>query len=251
LKPVENDLIGIKQVVRLEWMQKVVQFLLAGMEERKIRIELHEYLSGILGSGSKSERGATSRSQVVNMLMNIWVKPQPWLKEFRDDCLASIQKNQGDEITFHWSMISAAYPFWFHVAKQTGRLLALQSKVTQPQIFKRIIEQYGDRETVKRYARYVVRSFVAWGVLIDSSTKGEYEKMASFTVGADGTKRLFESSLYTNSSGKGIFEQLVHHPAFFPFQFLNVNRTFLNGFPDRIEVIHSGYEEVLLQVKTV
>ena len=65
-------------------------------------------------------------------------------------------------LPLHSAILSAAYPFWFNVATQTGRLLKLQEQITQHQIFNRLKEQYGDRETVSRNARYTIRSFVAW-----------------------------------------------------------------------------------------
>lgn len=68
----------------------------------------------------------------------------------------------------------AAYPFWSVVAAQVGRLLRLQGVATAAQINRRVQERYGERPTVARATRRVVRSFVEWGVLDDTATRGRY-----------------------------------------------------------------------------
>ena len=69
-------------------------------------------------------------------------------------------------------MALAAYPFWGAVAAQTGRLLRLQGTVAAAQVQRRIKEGYGERDTVSRAARRVLRSFIDWRVLTDTATKG-------------------------------------------------------------------------------
>ena len=147
-----HESIGIKQVIRFDWMQKTVNLLLAGLDATKIRQELHEFLADKKGNGSKGERSDQTRTFAVNNLMKIWVSPDSELILLRDASLSSLRENSLMPLAVHWGMISAVYPFWFNVARQTGRLLALQEQVTQMQIIGRMKEQYGDRQTVSRYA---------------------------------------------------------------------------------------------------
>jgi len=146
-----HEAIGIKQAIRFEWMQKAANLLLAGLDAKTIRQELHEFLADRKGNGSEGERSDQTRTFVVNNLMKIWVSPDPELIPFRDASLAFLRENPSMALAVHWGMISAVYPFWFNVARQTGRLLALQDQVTQTQIINRLKEQYGDRQTVSRY----------------------------------------------------------------------------------------------------
>ena len=149
-----HEAIGIKQAIRFEWMQKAANLLLAGLDAKTIRQELHEFLADRKGNGSEGERSDQTRTFVVNNLMKIWVSPDPELIPFRDASLAFLRENPSMALAVHWGMISAVYPFWFNVARQTGRLLALQDQVTQTQIINRLKEQYGDRQTVSRYSRF-------------------------------------------------------------------------------------------------
>jgi len=155
-------------------------------------------------------------------------------------------------LAIHWGMISAVYPFWFNVARQTGRLLALQDQVTQTQIIYRLKEQYGDRQTVSRYARFVIRSFVSWGALKDSESKGCYEKTAPVSITEPYLAiLLFESALLASPEAKGSLRLLLNNPAFFPFHIPGITGDFVSRHSDRIDVIRYGLDEELLKLKNV
>ena len=48
-----HEAIGIKQAIRFEWMQKAANLLLAGLDAKTIRQELHEFLADRKGNGSE------------------------------------------------------------------------------------------------------------------------------------------------------------------------------------------------------
>lgn len=245
-----HEAIGIKQAIRFEWMQKAANMLLAGLEAKTIRQELHEFLADRKGNGSEGDRSDQTRTFVVNNLMKIWVSPAPELIPFRDASLAFLRENPSMALAVHWGMISAVYPFWLNVARQTGRLLALQDQVTQTQIISRLKEQYGDRQTVSRYARYIIRSFVAWGALNDSEAKGCYEKPAPVSIAEPNLAVLMlESALLATPEGKGVLGLLLCNPAFFPFQLPMMTGDFVSYRSDRIVVVRYGLDDELLKLK--
>ena len=177
-----HEKLGLKQTIRYEWMQKATNLMLSGLDEKTIRQELHQFLSDRKGNGSEGVRSENTRIFVVNNLMNIWVAPEPELIPFRDASLTVLREGHSSALAVHWGMISAAYPFWLKVASQVGRLLALQDQITRPQIFARVKEQYGDRESVARAVRFAVRSFVAWDFLADAGSKGCYQGMSQMDI---------------------------------------------------------------------
>lgn len=242
--------IGIKQAVRLEWMEKTVNLLLSGLDAASIRQELHEYLTDRKGDGSRGERSAKARTFAVTNLMKIWVSPDSELVALRDDALLCIRHEPSAALAVHWAMISAAYPFWFNVARQTGRLLNLQNQMTQAQVVHRLKEQYGDRQTVSRYAQFVVRSFVAWGVLKDAATTGCYEKTRPLMI-ADRNLvlLLLESVLQAMPEGKATLPVLLNAPAFFPFQLPVITGDFVGQNAARIQVVRYGLDEEMLELK--
>ncbi len=245
-----HEAIGIKQAIRFEWVQKAANLLLAGLDAKTIRQELHEFLADRKGNGAEGERSDQTRTFVVNNLMKIWVSPDPELIPFREASLAFLREHPSMARAVHWGMISAVYPFWFNVARQTGRLLALQDQVTQTQIINRLKEQYGDRQTVSRYARYVVRSFVACGALKDSKAKGCYEKAAPLRIAdANLAILMFESALLATPEARGALGLLLKNPAFFPFQLPVMTGDFVSQRSDRIDVVRYGLDDELLKLK--
>jgi hypothetical protein len=242
-----HNSLGIKQVVRLEWMQQTVNYLLSGLSKNEIRQELKGYLSERRGSGTIHTRGEVSRNQIVNILMNIWITPKNELLDFRNICLRILRLPESPAILPHWCMIAATYPFWSNVAKQVGRLLSLQDSARQDQVFARMKELYGDRETVVRFSRYVIRSFVAWGVLSDTSIRGCYRKNISQSiVNKELALLLIEANLHALEDGRGNLSLLVNSPSNFPFIFPHIGSDLLNTQLDRIHISNSSSDDPFL-----
>ncbi|MGD9489076.1 MAG: hypothetical protein AB7W47_13705 [Calditrichaceae bacterium] len=245
-----HEKLGIKQTIQRQWMDKTVQMMLAGLSEKEIRSELDEYLSTQKQSGGIGERGKKTYGMAISLLA-AWFAPKEELRPFSNDALC-IARELPTELwkPLHWAVLSASYPFWFNVARQTGRLLNLQYQITQPQIFSRLKEQYGDRETVSRNARYTVRSFVAWGALKDSETKGCYEKASPVRiVDAKLVILMLESALMATPEAKSALGLLLNNPAFFPFQLPVLTGDFVSQRSDRIELVRYGLDDELLMLK--
>jgi hypothetical protein len=245
-----HEKLGIKQTIQKHWMDLTVQLILSGMNEKQIRSELDQFLSTQKQSGGVGERGQKTYGMAIGILSS-WFSPDPELISFRDEALRIAQTFPSSQwFPLHWAVISASYPFWFNVAKQVGRLLNLQNRITQVQVFGRMKEQYGDRGTVSRNARYTVRSFVAWGALNDSETKGCYEKAAPVSVVDPNIAILMvESVLHATPEARGALGLLLNNPAFFPFQLPVLTGDFIAKHSDRIDVDRYGLDDELLKLK--
>lgn len=210
--------IGIKQVIRLEWMDRCLGLLLSGMPAEEIRKDMTDYLADKKQSGGIGERGDKTYTIAIGILA-AWFDPSPELIDLRDGLLMKAKQCSKDNwLPLHWALMIAAYPFWHNVAIQTGRVLALQEKVTQKQIFDRLVERYGERATVLRNARYAVRSFVAWGVMEDTEIKGRYKKSDAIAVSDPQIiAMLFEVMLISTPGHKAPLRSLMASPALFPF----------------------------------
>jgi len=241
--------LGVKQTIQIDWMDRVVQMLLAGMSEPEIREDLNEFLSTQKQSGGIGERGKKTYSMAISILSS-WFPKDEELKAFCANALDLAKSLQPSEwLPLHWAVVSASYPFWFNVAKQVGRILNLQDKITQRQIFDRLIEQYGDRETVARNARYTVRSFVAWNILKDSNSRGCYEKTDLYIINnPDIAILLIESALHVTPDGKGALGLLTNSPGFFPFQVPLLTGDFIAQNCERIDVVHHSFDDELLKL---
>lgn len=245
-----HDTIGVKQVIPYKWIQKTARLQLAGVSARNIRQELHTALDTAGKQGQSGERSAWTRTFLVNNLMSIWPSPAIELVSFRDRAMHALRDQPDQEFAIHWAMISAVYPFWFNTARQTGRLLNLQLQATQAQIVSRLKEQYGDRQTVSRYARFVVRSFVDWGVLVDTTAPGHYQKADAISViDHNLASLLLYAALIATPGGKAPLNELMANPAFFPFSLPTISGESLMGDSPTFKLVRYGIDEVFLSLE--
>jgi hypothetical protein len=168
-----GQMIGFSQRIRLEWLEYTTNLVLAGNSKHEIASALKERLRDRLSVGNDPERG--NRDKAITILMKIWVAVPADLKALRDEALDLLQRlPKNDKILVHWCMCMAVYPFFGAVAEAAGRLLQLQGAVAAAQVQRRVREQLGERETVARAARRILRAFVDWTVLVETGEKGIY-----------------------------------------------------------------------------
>ena len=151
--------IGVDRLVRLKWLEQTASLVLAGNDDATIKAILQAELKDSFRSDNPDVRGSIDKS--ITILLKVWLRAPAGLESLRIgglDLLKSLPSHY--HIAVHWGMVMAVYPFWASVALQTGRLLKLQGSAAATQVQRRIREQYGERETVSRRARYVLRSYV-------------------------------------------------------------------------------------------
>ena len=181
--------IGFSQRVRLEWLEQTANLVLAGNDKTAINDSLQDLLEDRVSVGGNSVRG--TREKVITILLKTWFTVPCELEVLRDEGLEILQGlSRKDRIAVHWGMALAAYPFWGAVAAHTGRLLRLQGSAAAAHVQRRVKEQYGERETASRAARRVLRSFIDWGVLIETHDKGVYARGGAILSGGTGAHRL-------------------------------------------------------------
>jgi len=248
-----HDSIGIKQVVRPEWYDFALDLLIDGASPKEIRVKLDEYVSERLQSGGYGDRGEQTYTKAVTQIMKSWVTPHKDLVGFRDDALRlSTGLGRGMRLPLHWAVTSAAYPFWHRVAEQVGRLLNLQDSICQNQIRRRCYEVFGERTTVERSSRRVIRSFVEWGVLNDSSTKGCYEQVKPVIIADQSLGVLLcEAALHASRDGKAALGLLLNSPAFFPFRLPVVTGDVVALQRGRIAVDRYGLDDEMLSLSRI
>lgn len=245
-----HDMLGIKQKIQRHWLDRVVDLMLADSTEKEIRADLKEYLATQKQSGGTGERGKKTYGMAMGALAS-WFSPADELVSFRDRALALVRHERPQNwLPYHWAVVSASYPFWCSTAKQVGRLFNLQDRITSMQVYSRLKEQYGDRETVVRNARYVIRSFVAWGVLKDCGVKGCYERGKTIEITDPRLAMLlYEAVLHADKDGKASLGVLSNNPALFPFQLPNLTGDSIAHQCSGIEVARYGLNDELLKLK--
>ena len=173
--------IGFSQRIQFDWLEYTTNLILAGNSRNEIAVTLGERLREQLSVGNDPERG--NRDKAITILTKVWVTVPEEFQSLRDQGLELLKRlNRNDRMLVHWCMCMAVYPFFSKVAEATGRLLRLQGTVAAAQVQLRVREQLGERETVSRAARRVMRVFIDWGALLETQNKGIYRGAAKRTV---------------------------------------------------------------------
>jgi len=241
--------IGIKQVIRYEWMNYTVDLIKSGLKKEEIRKELENYLSERKGNGETGNRAGYTMSLAVTLLMNIWVTPKPELINLRDRLLEKI-KIENCELVCHWAMVSSVYPFWFNMSYIFGSLYLLQDKIKKSQIMSRIYEILGERNTIERCSRYVIRSFVAWDLIRDIEKSGCYEKGKIIKISDIGlASLLIETTLNAVPEKRIALASVLNCPSFFNFELPSMNGSQITKVNQNLEVEQFSVNEEFVKLK--
>jgi len=239
--------IGIDRRLRLEWLERTAQMVLAGMTAPDVRAALERELRPAFRcQDSASNR---SLSATIGVLLRIWVHTPERLLPLRDEGLNFVAALAPSEhLAVHWGMTMAVYPFWGAVATQVGRLLRLQKMMAARQVQQRLREQFGERETVSRAGRRVLRSYVAWGVLNDTETKGVYTLAKPRPVTDLKLVAWLGEAVLLGSPINGFvsLRELVAHPALFPFSLKAATGAQLAEASPRLGLVRHGLDEELI-----
>ena len=199
--------------------------------------------------GGQAERG--NREKIITILLKTWLTVPNELEALRDEGLELLKGvPRSDHLVIHWGMVLAAYPFWSGVAVQVGRLLRLQGSAAAAHIQRRVREQYGERETVSRAARRVLRSYLDWGVLRKTGKKGIYTTGAVLAVDDSRlTTWLVEASLYARANSSAPLKDLIDSPSFFPFRIKPIHAESLVAASSRLDIVRHGLDDDLVILK--
>jgi hypothetical protein len=249
-----TDQIGFSQRVRLEWLEQTANLILAGNEKATVNDALQELLKDKVSVGGHF-RGS-NRNKIISILRKVWVTPPDELVPLRDEALAFLSTQSSSlsphhlSIAIHWGMVMAVYPFWSEVATQTGRLLKLQGLAVAAQVQRRVREQYGERETVSRAARRVLRSYLDWGVLQKTDAKGVY---SAGTIHAVDDSRLIawlaKAYLHARANGSAPLRDLIDSPSLFPFRIKPIHAERLVAASSRLDLLRHGLDEDLVMLR--
>jgi len=240
--------IGFSQRIRLEWFEYTAGLVLAGKTENEIRLELNDFLHDKLSTDGKAKRN--SRDKTISILMKCWVNAPKELKPFREDGLSILRNLSSDNhFAMHWGIAMAVYPFWGVVAETTGRLLRLQGSAVASQVQRRARELLGERETVSRATRRVLRTFIDWRVLEETAKKGIYrQKSTKNLTDAKLIAWLIEAVLISKNSSQLSLKATINNPSIFPFDIDLPNSKILEE-SERIEIYQYGLDKKMIRLK--
>jgi hypothetical protein len=240
--------IGFSQRIQLDWLEHTAALVLAEQTREQIEAALQEFLHDKLSVGGTAQRG--NREKAITILLRIWVSVPRHLEALRNEGLAHLQRLAlEDHLAVHWGMTMAVYPFFGIVAETVGRLVRLQGSCAAAHVQRRIREQLGERETVARAARRILRCLVDWHVMQETQQKGVYQATPARLVQ---DKRLVawltEAVLTTSGTETSALKALIQTPALFPFRIASLYASDLEAH-DRLELFRQGLDEDMVTIR--
>jgi len=249
-----KDRIGVSQRVRLEWLEQTANLILAGNDENAVNEALQELLKDKVSKGSRAK--GCNRDKVISILRMVWLNRNSNLNGLRNDGLHFLSNTPASRtfrevsIIIQWGMMMAVYPFWASVAQHTGRLLRLQGSVAASQVQRRIREQYGERETVSRAARRVLRTFIDWGVLKETEARGVYAAGTPLTLeDSHLIAWIIEATLYSRECSAAPLKDILESPSLFPFRCMPVQAESLAIASSRLEFMRQGLDDSMVMLR--
>ena len=241
--------IGFSQRIKLQWFEQTANLILAGNNKSAINDSLQDLLQDKVSVGGQAIRG--NREKIITILLKTWLTVPHELESLRDaglDLLPGLSRE--DRIAVHWAMIMAAYPFWGVVGEHTGRLLRLQGTAAAAHIQRRVKEQYGERETASRAARRVLRSYIDWGVLTETHTKGVYAQGKKHSLGDPRLIALMvEASLISRRVESATIKELIDSPNMFPFKLVHISAEQVLSLAPRLDIFRHGLDDDLVMLR--
>jgi hypothetical protein len=207
-----KDVVGISQKIKRMWMDQVLDAVIGGVDESRLR--------GLLDAEMRDGLpGATARAKRVSIVLRIWSNVSPPFRPLRDRALALVSDiTRKERLWLHWGMTALTYPFFRDTAEIVGRLISLQGDVTATQVQVRIATTWGDRETSLRAAKYLLNTMTDWEVLRTTNTRGRFVAAGSeSTVNTELQMWLLEALLTASSADEIEVGHLLRLPGAFPF----------------------------------
>ena len=131
--------VGFLCPLKLEWLNKTVDYVIEGMSPENIKEALNDYLSFYIKSPDNIRK-------TREMLMNAWVYPFDGSKAniIRNQAINAIKDDSGNKIVLHWCMLLLYYPVFSDVAGMIGKILNMQDSFSLAWLKGRMAEQWGE-----------------------------------------------------------------------------------------------------------
>lgn len=163
-----NRLIGFDRKLQLDWLDATVGLCQESLDSSIVAARLHQRLESEI-------EGSEARCKTITVLLRIWVNVTLKDRPLRDEALQLASQISSEErLWLHWGMSLLAYPFFRDVAATVGQLSRLQGVLSHAQVQRRMIENWGQRTTLQRAVRRLLRTFIDWNVLQETDVRGSY-----------------------------------------------------------------------------
>lgn len=207
--------IGLARNITLEWLDVAAECRVFGKEKDEARRCLDDIISQKIQSKDNIRKTRT-------ILLNLWYGNEPWIMNESIDTCRIVARNE--RLPLHWALLLAYYPVFFDLCSIIGSLLEYRDTVTLQQIKNRIYEKWGARTTLEHSLSKNMQSMKDIDVLIPQQTVGSYTATKHIVDNKHIVYVQVDAILKNEQREYMKWEEIVHHPALFPFSIENVTQ---------------------------
>lgn len=204
-------MVGLSRNLKPQWLNKTVELVLTGLDEKEIKDQLNEYLSFEIES-------PTNLRKTREILMNIWVYDNDYSGSLREAGLELIKQDTDNMLPVNWCMMMAAYPVFVDMCKLIGKISEFEETVTLAQIKQKLFDEWGERTTLYHSIDKLVATLKALDVL-------ECKKVGNYSVNKHQISKdsvvnyLMYAMMKIDDAGYYSLVELGNSVYLFPFEF--------------------------------
>ena len=160
--------------------------------------------------------------QIRIILLNMWYRPEDWFLERCTEVAKGLPSTE--RIAIHWALLLERYPVFYDLCNVIGELFDYRDDITLAQIRNRIFEKWGARNTLENCLSKNIQMFRELKALNTVKPVGTYTRNV-MPISEIYIMQLLCIAVIT-ASGKEYmrWEEVIQHPALFPFQIINMNQ---------------------------
>ena len=203
--------VGLFRAIKPEWLNKTAELVIEGHDHTTIKTMLDDYLSYEIES-------AINRGKTIQLLMNIWVRPEATSHTVHQKAIAAFKREQSDKIALGWALLILAHPLFADASGFIGKVTTVQNTFTTSWLKEKICEAHGERPTLIRAVSGVLETMRHHGC-IDQESVGVYRIVKRSVKDEQTISVLLLCLLMLNKKAYYNISELSNVPMFFPFEY--------------------------------
>lgn len=227
-----SKLVGLSRNLKMQWLNKVVEFVSSGLTEQEIKDGLNEYLSFEIES-------PTNLRKTREILMNIWVYDNEQSKRIKDIALKLITAYPEYALAIHWCMMLVTYPVFSDMCKLIGKMSEFQDELSTKQVKQKLFDEWGERSTLFHSIDKLISTLKAFDI-ITCEKPGKYQINTHAVNNPKIVLLMTQTMMLVDGSGYYTFADINSSTYFFAFEYKVEKETLL--FDSRFTTAHFGGE---------
>ncbi len=213
--------VGLSRKIKLQWLNKAVDFLGEGLTEDEYKEKMNEYLSFEIKS-------PTVLRKTREILMHVWFyDDNPDITDLRRDAAELIGRCPDYDAAIHWCMLMAVYPVFADICKIMGRIAEFNDIITLSMLKRKLYDEWGERSTLCHSADKIIATVKELGA-IRAVKPGSYAVIRRRVNVPEAVAFMLRAAMKTDGGSYYSFMDLNSFDALYPFEYTVSGETLMS-----------------------